>query len=281
MSFPKLMLLSAAVLRAGLALPPAEAETEAESNSHWALKQNQRSLRDKGPLSTEHAWKQESLQHKPASHGWATREHVLGAPHSKAMTTMKAMSPAAREEEREEEEIDDEEAEVPAVEPDAASLHSLSSDSGLGIESLARAAKGMKLKQFLPKCEKKVRKLIAVVDYNYGDAQLETTLKNHCTQAKEFPRSHPHLKSHGFRGSGDCLEFAEDLAKARNMELKTDSTRGYSAFCTSFYDHHGGFIRSAPKKEEDDDPLIYSGAQAQRLGASLALAALTSLLLLQ
>jgi len=70
------------------------------------------------------------------------------------------------------------------------------SSSGDLMGSLARDCKEThNLKEFLPKCMAHVHNLIAEIDYNYGDAQLETTLRNHCTHAEEFPLSSADNKS--------------------------------------------------------------------------------------
>lgn len=117
--------------------------------------------------------------------------------------------------------------------------------------------KNLQLDEFLPKCMEHVDDLIAEIDYDYGDAQLETTLRNYCSHAQEFPKSHGNAD--GFLNKVSCIEFAEDLWKARVLELKTQKTSGYEDFCTKFYEHHGG--RGAVKKsKKKDEPAKYSAA---------------------
>merc|ERR1719379_2301886 len=108
----------------------------------------------------------------------------------------------------------------------------------------------MYLDEFLPKCMSAVDDLIGEIDYNYGDAQLETTLRNFCSHAQEFPKSHGNAD--GFLSEMSCVEFAGDLWKARMLELKTTKTSGYKDFCTKFYEHHGGRAEvKQPKKEKE------------------------------
>merc|ERR1719218_518684 len=109
------------------------------------------------------------------------------------------------------------------------------------MSSLAQdCKKTINFDQFFPKCMARVNDLIAEIDYNYGDAQLETTLRNYCSHAQEFPKSHGHAD--GFLAEVSCIEFAGDLWKARSLELKSQKTSGYENFCTKFYEHHGGRV---------------------------------------
>eukprot|EP00746_Dinoflagellata_sp_MGD_P161316 gnl/MRDRNA2_/MRDRNA2_88407_c0_seq1.p1 gnl/MRDRNA2_/MRDRNA2_88407_c0~~gnl/MRDRNA2_/MRDRNA2_88407_c0_seq1.p1 ORF type:complete len:255 (+),score=69.07 gnl/MRDRNA2_/MRDRNA2_88407_c0_seq1:102-866(+) len=133
--------------------------------------------------------------------------------------------------------------------------------------------KNLQLDEFLPKCMSHVDDLIADIDYNYGDAQLEPTLRNFCSHAQEFPKSHG--DADGFLKEVSCVEFADDLWNARVLELKTQKTSGYKDFCTKFYEHHGG--RKATEKPKKDyknpnAPAQYSAASMPSvLSVSIAL----------
>jgi len=112
----------------------------------------------------------------------------------------------------------------------------------------------MTLKDFMPKCLKHTKSLIADLDYNYGDAQLETILRNWCQSAKEFPNARGTQKVIGFRNHQSCTDFAADLKNARFSELKSTSDKGYRDFCTAFYGHHGGFTFKAPPRVKERPP---------------------------
>jgi len=113
-------------------------------------------------------------------------------------------------------------------------------------------ADSMNLAQFMPKCLKHTKSLIADLDYNYGDAQLETILRNWCSSAQEFPNARGTRKVIGFKNHQSCTDFADDLKNARYKELKTTSDQGYKDFCTAFYAHHGGFDASAPPPPKEE-----------------------------
>lgn len=115
----------------------------------------------------------------------------------------------------------------------------------------ADCADSMTLVQFMPKCLKHTKSLIADLDWNYGDAQLETILRNWCQSAKEFPNARGTRKVIGFKNHQSCTDFADDLKNARYLELKTTSDKGYKDFCTAFYAHHGGFAAPAPTRKEE------------------------------
>lgn len=134
------------------------------------------------------------------------------------------------------------------------------SKSGLSLEDALEEdlTPNMKLCDFMPKCLKHTHALIADLDYNYGDAQLETVLRNWCSSAQEFPKTRGTQKVIGFKEHGTCTNFASDLANARFTELKTKSDKGYRNFCTAFFEHHGGFQMAPPKKTEE--PPAQSGA---------------------
>merc|ERR1719240_20980 len=118
------------------------------------------------------------------------------------------------------------------------------------------------LKDFMPKCLKHTKSLIADLDYNYGDAQLETILRNWCQSAKEFPNARGTQKVIGFRNHQSCTDFADDLKNARHSELKTGSDRGYRDFCSAFYGHHGGFAAPAPPPPVKESPPKFNGSCA-------------------
>lgn len=111
--------------------------------------------------------------------------------------------------------------------------------------------KNLQLDEFLPKCMAHLDDLIADIDYDYSDAQLEITLRNFCSHAQEFPKSHG--DADGFLKEVSCVEFAEDLYQARVLELKTQKTSGYKDFCTKFYEHHGGRMKK-PKAKKEEEP---------------------------
>lgn len=145
---------------------------------------------------------------------------------------------------------------------DTASLRSTMADSaegGSAVERLVGTASNMKLKDFMPKCTKRLRTLILDIDNNYGDAQLHTTLVNYCSHGQEFPVSHG--DSHGFQETDSCENFAADLEKVRFEELRTNSQEGYSGFCKAFYQHHGGLIAATPKKRPPKEPKTYSSSR--------------------
>merc|ERR1719321_309865 len=116
--------------------------------------------------------------------------------------------------------------------------------------------KNMNLDQFMPKCMAHVHDLIADMDYNYLDVNLETNLRNYCLHTQEFPKSHG--GGDGFLAHVSCKEFAGDLWQARVHELKTSDTSKYKDFCTAFYEHHGG--RDAVAKPKKAEPSKYNAA---------------------
>jgi len=112
----------------------------------------------------------------------------------------------------------------------------------------------MTLDEFMPKCLKHTKSLIADLDYNYGDAQLETILRNWCSSAKEFPNARG-TRAHGFKDHQSCTDFADDLKNARYFELKSKSDKGYKNFCNDFYGHHGGHqVVAKPPAEKEEVP---------------------------
>jgi hypothetical protein len=130
------------------------------------------------------------------------------------------------------------------------------STSGVDLQSTLESdcADSLTLAQFMPKCLKHTKSLIADLDWNYGDAQLETILRNWCQSAKEFPLTRGTRKVIGFKNHQSCTDFADDLKNARYYELKSTSDKGYRDFCTAFYDHHGGFQAVAPPRKEKPAP---------------------------
>lgn len=114
------------------------------------------------------------------------------------------------------------------------------------------AEDSMNLEEFMPKCLKHTKSLITDLDYNYGDAQLETVLRNWCQSAKEFPLTRGTRKAIGYKNHQSCTDFADDLKNARFAELKTTSDKGYRKFCKDFYAHHGGLdaLPQPPRKEK-------------------------------
>lgn len=125
--------------------------------------------------------------------------------------------------------------------------------------------------EFMPKCLKHTKTLIADLDYNYGDAQLETILRNWCKSAEEFPHARGSRKVIGFRNHQSCTNFADDLANARYYELSHRSDKGYKLFCTAFYAHHGGFAAPAPPPPPKKPPVYSSSSFA---GLSIVVASL-------
>jgi len=127
------------------------------------------------------------------------------------------------------------------------------SGAGADLQSTLEAdcSASMNLAEFMPKCLKHTKSLIADLDYNYGDAQLETILRNWCQSAKEFPLSRGSRKVIGFKDHQSCTDFADDLKNARYLELKSTSDKGYKDFCTAFYAHHGGFSVPPPPPRKE------------------------------
>merc|ERR1719335_1226309 len=219
------------------------------------------------------AWKQEHLHHEPevqpenpnaeGNHAWSNKHAAPFAPHMVGQST-KTLAGKAVEKAVEE---DNQAAEAAAKKMntlDTASLRSTIGDgagSSSGVQGLADSARNMKLKDFLPRCTKRVRTLIIDIDNNYGDAQLHTNLQNYCAHGEEFPASHG--DGHGFRESVSCQQFAEDLTSVRMEELRTNSQKGYTDFCTAFYQHHGGFAYSAPARKSE--PRAPKKSSSQRL----------------
>lgn len=154
------------------------------------------------------------------------------------------------------------------------------SDSSTAVESDLQGTleqdcmDSINLEQFMPLCLKHTKSLIADLDFNYGDAQLETILRNWCSSAEEFPNTRGARKVIGFRNHQSCFDFADDLKKARYSELKSTSDAGYRKFCTAFYGHHGGFAAPAPPPPATvPPPPRYSSAPFA--GLSMAVMSLT------
>lgn len=154
------------------------------------------------------------------------------------------------------------------------------SDSSTAVESDLQGTleqdcmDSINLEQFMPLCLKHTKSLIADLDFNYGDAQLETILRNWCSSAEEFPNTRGARKVIGFRNHQSCFDFADDLKKARYSELKSTSDAGYRKFCTAFYGHHGGFAAPAPPPPATvPPPPRYSSASFA--GLSMAVMSLT------
>jgi len=118
----------------------------------------------------------------------------------------------------------------------------------------------MQLEEFMPKCLAHTKSLIADLDYNYGDAQLETILLNWCKSAEEFPNTRGRRKVIGYKNHQSCTAFTDDLKNARFHELRTTSDKGYRKFCNAFYEHHGGFTKVAPPPRVKEGPPRFSGA---------------------
>jgi len=134
----------------------------------------------------------------------------------------------------------------------------------------------MTLKDFMPKCLKHTKSLIADLDYNYGDAQLYTILRNWCQSAKEFPVTRGTRKAIGFKNHETCFAFAGDLKNARFYELSHKSDKGYKEFCSAFYGHHGGFDVPPPPPKKESAPVYNSASFA---GFSMVLMSLALCLL--
>lgn len=165
------------------------------------------------------------------------------------------------------------------------------SDSDIGLESDSSeeisydlqetleedAVKSVTLTDFMPKCLKHTKSLIADLDYNYGDAQLETILRNWCYSAKEFPNARGSRKVIGFRNHVACTDFADDLKNARYYELSHQSDKGYKEFCSAFYGHHDGFgAPSPPPPAPPPKPPVFNSASFAGVSTMVAM---TSLLL--
>merc|ERR1719387_2791499 len=132
--------------------------------------------------------------------------------------------------------------------------------------------------EFEPFCLKYIKGAIKMIDENYGDAQLETTLKNECIHSQEFPHS---IKT-GFLSHDSCTQFARDIQQARDEEnnswhLHGGSTQGYHKFCTNFYEHHGGF--NAQAQPEVREEAVRS--RATKRGIAIVLAAVVATLALE
>merc|ERR1719235_408413 len=140
------------------------------------------------------------------------------------------------------------------------------SDSSTAVESDLQGTleqdcmDSINLEQFMPLCLKHTKSLIADLDFNYGDAQLETILRNWCSSAEEFPNTRGARKVIGFRSHQSCANFADDLKNARFYELSHHSDKGYKTFCTAFYAHHGGFAAPAPPPPPKPSPPVYNSA---------------------
>jgi hypothetical protein len=134
----------------------------------------------------------------------------------------------------------------------------------------------MNLAQFMPKCLAHTKSLIADLDANYGDAQLETILRNWCQSAQEFPNARGTRKVIGFKNHQSCTDFADDLKNARFFELKSGgSDKGYKKFCTDFYAHHGGFEVAPPpppKEEPVRSGTSWAGLSMVAMGLMLCVA---------
>lgn len=96
-----------------------------------------------------------------------------------------------------------------------------------------RAEKREPLKKFLPRCLEHTAELVATIDKEYTDVQLEANLLHQCQAEKEFPAAY----EDGFHTHEACEDFAHSLAEARMEELRTGKTDGYEEFCTEFYEH--------------------------------------------
>jgi len=155
--------------------------------------------------------------------------------------------------------------------------HKISSDSDTGGSADFQSTleqdchDSITLKDFMPKCLKHTKSLIADLDYNYGDAQLETILRNWCQSAKEFPHTRGTQKAIGFMNHQTCFAFADDLKNARFYELQSTSDKGYRKFCSDFYGHHGGFAAPAPPRVKEEPPKFSGSSWA---GLSMVVASL-------
>merc|ERR1719387_3398265 len=124
--------------------------------------------------------------------------------------------------------------------------------------------------EFEPWCLKYIKRAIKTIDENYGDAQLETTLKNECIHSQEFPHS---IKT-GFLSHDSCTQFAKDIQLARDEEnLHGGSTQGYKKFCTDFYAHHGGFNGAQPQEVKEER---YQRSGTAQRGVTVVLAAVAT-----
>jgi len=90
---------------------------------------------------------------------------------------------------------------------------------------------------FEPKCLSHLKNLLDELDKAYTDEQLRTVLGHECQNEDAFPHSY----QDGFKQKQKfCQQFADDLAMARDEELRTGDVRGYKDFCQSYYDHRLG-----------------------------------------
>lgn len=228
-------------------------EDNGKGNS-WALQDSNRHHAPPGTVATsrpsdkfDHAWDGDGKEPK-----WHTQmPKAVGMPMSIGSEAGKVLQPQ-KANEMEPKIVAKYDAETKVkVEADSESSSSMANDLQGTLEQDCKDS--MTLKDFMPKCLKHTKSLIADLDYNYGDAQLETVLLNWCRSAEEFPHARGSQKVIGFRDHGTCMDFASDLKNARYYELKSTSDKGYRDFCTAFYGHHGGFQftkPAAPVKEE-------------------------------
>lgn len=87
--------------------------------------------------------------------------------------------------------------------------------------------------EYLPQCLAHVKEVVATIDEEYTDVQIQTVLTNECLLEKQFPSAH----EDGFESEEACHEFARMLTEARNEELNSGSQTGYQDFCKTYYDH--------------------------------------------
>jgi len=144
-------------------------------------------------------------------------------------------------------------------------------DSGLEREGdffvlMGRASKQLGWEAFRKNCFQHAGDMLEDIDYNYGDAQLETVLVNECTHEQEFP----HSISTGFKDPKVCKALAGLLADARDEELKKGSLKGYESACQYFYEHHGGVVPGS----EAPEPAKVKRSGAASVGPAAGLAAL-------
>ena len=85
-------------------------------------------------------------------------------------------------------------------------------------------------------CEGQLSQLLRTLDADYSDAQLETVLRNECMGQRQFPRTY----ETGFTSERACQDFAFHLVAARDDEIASGSTAGYTKFCKAFYEHKFG-----------------------------------------